>query len=361
MWSCRHLMDDFLSDGNIKLAIMNASKGKRSRASVRPLVQDPDTWIPVIREYALHFRNSKHVPKTINDNGHGKQRTIIVPVFMEQVVHHMLVNKLKPIIMRGMYEHSYGSVPGRGIHLAKKRIERWLHNDRRGTKYFLKMDIRKFFASMPNEMLKKRIARNVKDPDFLRILYEVIDVQQGLPLGFYTSQWLANWYLQDLDHFIKEKLHAHHYVRYMDDMVIFGSNKRELHRFRREIEVFLNKMGLRLKDSWCVARFVHGKSGKEFGRDLDFMGFRFYRNRTVLRRSIMIRATRLARHMKKTVSNARRFMSYLGWFTHTDTYNVFRKWIRPYLDIRRLKIKIARSDARRITRCYGIRQATAHP
>ena len=147
----------------------------------------------------------------------------------------------------------------------------------------------------------------------------------------------------------------------MDDMVIFGSNKRELHRFRREIEVFLNKMGLRLKDSWCVARFVHEKSGKEFGRDLDFMGFRFYRNRTVLRRSIMIRATRLARHMKKTVSNARRFMSYLGWFTHTDTYNVFRKWISPYLDVRRLKIKIARSDARRITRCYGIRQATAHP
>lgn len=81
MWSCRHLMDDFLSDGNIKLAIMNASKGKRSRASVRPLVQDPDAWIPVIRDYTLHFRNSRHVPKTINDNGHGKQRTIIVPVF----------------------------------------------------------------------------------------------------------------------------------------------------------------------------------------------------------------------------------------------------------------------------------------
>ena len=361
MWSCRHLMDDFLSDGNIRLAILNASKGKRRRSSVRPLVQDPDAWIPVIRTYALNFRNSRHTPKIINDNGHGKQRTIIVPVFMEQVVHHMLVNMLKPIIMKGMYAHSYGSIPGRGIHLAKRRIERWLHTDRRGTKYFLKMDVRKFFASVDGDRLKQRVRRNIRDEQFLRILFEVIDVQQGLPPGFYTSQWLANWYLQDLDHFIKEKLHAHHYVRYMDDMVIFGSNKRELHRFRCEIESFLNKMGLQLKDNWCVARFVHERSGREYGRDLDFMGFRFYRNRTVLRRSIMLRAVRLAKNMRHSARNARRFMSYLGWFSHTDTYNVFCSRIRPYLNIRKLKARIARSDKRRTIRCYGTRQATAHP
>jgi len=354
-------MDEFLSDGNIKAAIMNASKGKRSRASVRPLVQDPDAWLPVVRDYALHFKNNNHVPKTINDNGHGKQRTIIVPAFMEQIVHHMLVNMLKPVIMRGMYEHSYGSVPGRGIHLAKRRIEKWLHNDQRGTKYFLKMDIYHFFASVPNERLKIRVARNVKDPDFLRVLFEVIDVQRGLPLGFYTSQWLANFYLQDLDHFIVEKLHARHYVRYMDDMVIFGPNKRELHRIRKKIEVFLNRLGLRLKENWCVARFVYERDGKEFGRDLDFMGFRFYRTRTVLRKSIMLRATRLAHNMRGTVRNARRFMSYLGWFSHSDTYNVFRRWVAPCLNVRKLKYKISRAEERRQKCRNGMKPATAHP
>ena len=76
----------------------------------------------------------------------------------------------------------------------------------------------------------------------LYILALIIDGSEvGLPLGFYTSQWLSNFMLQPLDHFIKEQLKAVHYIRYMDDMVVFGKNKKELHRMQQEIERFLRE------------------------------------------------------------------------------------------------------------------------
>lgn len=76
----------------------------------------------------------------------------------------------------------------------------------------------------------------------LNILFLIIDgSEQGLPLGFYTSQWLSNFMLQPLDHYTKEQLHAAHYIRYMDDMVVFGRNKKELHRMRIAIDDFFER------------------------------------------------------------------------------------------------------------------------
>ena len=88
------------------------------------------------------------------------------------------------------------------------------------------------------------------------MLYEVITViesaDSGLPIGNYTSQWFANFYLQDLDHFIKEKLNVTHYVRYVDDIVILGGNKKVLHQVNLKIEEFLQEKNLTIKKNWQV-------------------------------------------------------------------------------------------------------------
>ncbi|MBS1340456.1 MAG: RNA-directed DNA polymerase [Clostridia bacterium] len=68
--------------------------------------------------------------------------------------------------------------------------------------------------------------------------------------GNYTSQWFANYYLQNLDHFIKEKLKTPYYIRYMDDMLVFHRNKKELRKIKIEIEEFLKSEHLRLKENW---------------------------------------------------------------------------------------------------------------
>lgn len=137
-----------------------------------------------------------------------------------------------------------------------------------------------------------------------------------------------------------------HYMRYMDDMVIFGSNKRVLHRMRQAISDYLEmELGLELKANWQVFRFSYGNNQ---GRDLDFMGFRFYRNRTILRKSIMYKATRKARKISKkekaTILDARQMLSYLGWIDCTDTYLMYQKWIKPCVSFQQLKRKVSRYD-----------------
>ena len=171
-------------------------------------------------------------------------------------------------------------------------------------------------------------------------------------MGFYLSQWLANWYLQDLDHYIKEQLGARYYIRYMDDMVIFGPNKRELHRIRKGIGDYLNnRLRLELKGNWQVFLFHYvKKNGEETGRFLDFMGFRFYRNRTTLRKTIMIRATRKAKKLSKkekpTIYDARQMLSYLGWIDATDSYGVYEERVKPFVNIQKLKRRISAYDRR---------------
>jgi len=186
--------------------------------------------------------------------------------------------------------------------------------------------------------------------------------------------WLANYLLQPLDHYIKQEVlldvkhnkelkyknrmkrkgiadyktpkylsGADHYIRYMDDMVVFGNNKKELHLILGRINKFLNeKLGLRLKEDWQIFKFDYtDKEGNRKGRDLDFMGFKFYRDKTILRKSILIRATRKAKKLyKKDIINwydASSMLSYIGWINNTDTYNIYLEQIKPYINIKYLK------------------------
>ena len=318
-------------------------KHKTKREEFKNLKENPEKYIDWIKQEAEHFKNDIHTPKEIYDGIQRKKRTIIVPTFREQIIHHMVVNILKPIIMKSIIGQSYGSIPGRGAHLAKKHIEKMIRKGE-DIKYCLKMDIKKYFDSIPHDKLKAFFERKIKDQKFLGVLNEITDViDHGMPLGFYTSQWIANWYLSNLDHYIKEHLYAPHYYRYMDDMVIFGSNKRKLHKTRLCIEKELKDLGLEMKSNWQVFRFT----------SLDFMGFRFWRDRTTLRRKIMLKATRKARRIAKkqriTAHDARQMLSYLGWFKCTDTYNVLENIIFKYVDLRELRKIISNADKKKAT------------
>lgn len=343
MKSYNHLYEKFISDENIRLAIKNCCKHKLKRRRFRELHDNPDKYIDWIRKQAINFYNDKHTPIQIYDGIQRKKRMIIVPSFREQIIHHMVVNVLKPIFMKPMYEHSYGSIPNRGGTLGMKTIKKWLSKDVRNTKYCLKMDIKKYFDSVPHEIAIEKLRKQIRDKRFLNVLKEIINVNnEGLPLGFYTSQWLANWYLTGLDHYIKENLLASYYIRYMNDMVIFGSNKRKLHKIRISIEKYLrDNLGLLLKENWQVFPLK--------SRFLDFMGYRFYRNRITLRKSILIKACRKARRIAKkkpTIHMIKQTLSYLGWFTQTNTYNVFSEKFAKYINIQNLKRRVKRYDKR---------------
>lgn len=347
MKSFGYLYDTCVSEVNRRVALKNAKKSKRFRDKIRQynmtdadIIEDSFQWIS-------NYENSEHTPKIITEGVNNKERRIIVPTIKELFVQHCVVNALMPVFRQGMYEHTYASIPGRGIHKGKRTIEKWIKNDPKNCKYVLKMDIRHFFDTIPHDILKQKLRKTIRDDEMLDLLFKIIDVNDiGLPIGFYTSQWLSNWYLKGFDHYVKEQLCAKYYIRYMDDMVIFGRNKKNLHRIRKNIEEYLRVvLGLELKDNWQVYRFSYGDNK---GRDLDFMGFRFYYNKTIVRKSIMHKMTRKARKIAKkkkpTSYDARQMMSYYSWLRHTNSRLLCRKHIRPYVNFWTLCELISRKD-----------------
>lgn len=167
--------------------------------------------------------------------------------------------------------------------------------------------------------------------------------RKGVPLGYFTSQWFGNFYLKKLDHYIKQELGAVHYMRYMDDMVILGKSKKKLHAAQKAIEEYLQKeLKLELKSDWQVFRFEYvAKDGTVCGRMLDFMGFQFHRDRITMRKSTIQRARAKAFRIKAkdkiTWYDAAVMLSYMGWFDHTDTYDYYLKYIKPNVNVKKLK------------------------
>lgn len=247
-------------------------------------------------------------------------------------------------------------MPKKGADFGRKAIEKWIRKDPWNCKYVFKCDIRHFFENIDTRILKCKLkARYGKDDDFYKLLVIIIGAQKkGLPLGYYTSQWFANFYLQEMDYFLKQELKVVHYIRYMDDIVVFAHSKQFLHYVHNRLETFLgHRLHLTIKDNWQVFRFrYYDKQDKKWkGRDLDFMGYRFTPYGTFLRKTIMIRASRKARNIYKKGANwykAAQMISYLGWFDHTNSYWCFEQWIKPYVNIHQLR-KLISKHSRRVS------------
>lgn len=382
--SVNNLYEPMLEHSNVVKMFHKAAKGKTERGDVAKIL-NPDAidkhanfLIEQLENTAPEgvdvphpekaWHPTKHQKQRINEQTSKKTREIEKPRYnYEQVVHHLVIGACADIMMQGMYDLVCGSVPNRGAHYGKKYIEKWLHGDKKNCKYVLKMDIRHFFESVDHEILKEWIANKIRDKRMLHVLFMIIDgaanqttdetmVERngcGLPLGYYTSQWFSNFMLQPLDHFIKEELHAAHYIRYMDDMVIFGRNKKELHRMQQAIEEYLNnRFHLLMKYNHQVFRFdyIERKTELRKGRPLDFMGFQFYHDKTILRESIMLSATRKVNRMAKkervTWYDASVVLSYMGYIRHTDTYDMYLQRIKPHVNVKKMK-KLVSKHAKR--------------
>lgn len=355
MKSYNHLFEIALSDEIINSSLINASKGKRKRFEVLRLLENKEKYIKKFKEWLIkgEYIPAEHKAVLINDGFIQKKRVVIQPFFYpEQWAQHVVINTLKHIFMKGMYEYSCGSIPGRGIHYGKKYIEKFIKNNPKEIKYVLKFDIYHFYQSINIDLLKEKFKKTIHDERMLRLIFYVLDsniatldgenITEGLPIGFYTSQWFANWFLQDFDHFVKEELKAKCYVRYMDDIVIFGRNKKELHKMFFLITEYLAKLDLKIKGNYQVFRFDYiDRQGNRKGRFIDFMGFKFYRDKTTIRSSIFLRAIRKAKRLNKkeklTWYDACQMISYAGWFYPTDTHNAYKKYIESNISIKLCK------------------------
>lgn len=332
------LFEKLVSYENIKEAFFNAAKNKKYKKMIHKIEENLDFYILEIQKMLTEETYVPAIPEIMiyNEKLSNKERIISkTPFYPDQIIGHAVIQCISHLLKRGMYYYSCANVPGRGGIHAKKACEKFIRKDPKNTKYCLKLDVKKFYPSIKQENLKIKFRRIIKDDKLLRLLDKIIEITpSGLPIGTYTSQWFANFYLQDLDHFIKEKCGAKYFVRYADDMPIFGPNKRKLYRMKEAIDEFLD---VKIKDNWKIFKITDTQC-------LDFVGYKIYRHKTAIRKRIFKNIRRLMiklinkirNHIKILVHEARSFFSYYGYIKNSDSYFIEHTYIRK-LNIYRLK------------------------
>lgn len=321
MKTYKHLWEKFVSLDNLELAIANAAKGHSRWKSVKAMLEDVEGAAKTLQNKLLsgNFDFGKPFPKIIKER--GKERAIVCPRFKwDHVIHHAIVQALGDVFMSGMHPDSCGSIPGRGTSHAKKIVEKTM--GRHKPKYYLQMDVRHFFASIDPEVLIEALRKKIKDRKMLSFLEKLIKSTKGLPLGYYTSQWFANFLLTDLDNLISGSEGVKRHVRYMDDVVVFGKNKRALKKVKDLTKKWLENHELELKPNWKINLFC-----REKGMPLDFLGFKFGPDKTVLRKSLFLRLRRKFFRVKNKLSKspisseeAAAAISYYGWLKSADCF-----------------------------------------
>ena len=293
-----------------------------------------------------------------------KWRTVSEPAqWPDQYVHHALIQVLQPVFMRGMDYYCCGSIRDRGPHHARKAIEIWMDKDPRGTKYEFCGDIRHFYDSLQPEVVMDRMRQLIKDRRVLDLIWRV--VKDGVQIGAYTSQWFANTVLQPMDRLIRESGLCKHYVRYMDNLTIFGSSKRKLKKLRVLVETWLNAHQLRLKDDWQIFPTVRRhpripldppRRGYERPKERmpDAVGYRYGRGYTIPRKHNLLRIKRaIARYRKRRrlkkrilAGAAASLLSRLGQLKHCNNHNLYRMLFQGERLMRELK-RIIRQKQRK--------------
>ncbi len=216
-----------------------------------------------------------------------KRRRICAASFEERIVHHAVMNICKERFEKHLIYDTYATREGKGVYAAIDRARVAMVK----YPYVAKLDVRKYFDSIDHTILKSKLQRIFKDAQLLRLFDAIIDSYHttpntGIPIGNLTSQYFANHYLSNLDHYIKEQLKVPAYVRYMDDMLLFADSRAALKVTVDKVKSYLaNNLSLELKPIQIV----------NAGKGVSFLGYTLLPHRILLNGRSKLRFARKMR------------------------------------------------------------------
>lgn len=276
---------------NIFLAVKKAMKNKKSKNDVACF------WFNYEKEvFRIHelLKDQKYIfgkYREFQINDKGVKRKISAAPFADRVVHHALMNILEPIFEKSFINDTYANRKGKGVFAALRRAKYYSNK----FDFVLKIDIKKYFPSIDHEILKSMICRKIECERTFKLICSVIDSsnkqesvehyflgdnlftiherKKGLPLGNLTSQYFGNIYLGKLDHYAKEVLSIKGYIRYVDDILIYGNSLEVLEERLDKLEKCLST--LRLKVHPLKIKYYTTQNGFEF------LGHKVFKNRFV--------------------------------------------------------------------------------
>jgi retron-type reverse transcriptase len=278
------LWERILDRDNLRLATAKAVKGKRQREDARGWCAELEANLARMAAELRGgtFAVGRFHQFVIYD---PKERIITAPCFAERVLHHAIMNVCEPYLDRWLIHDTYACRTGKGRIAALARARQFARRHR----FFLKMDIAKYFDSVSHDRLLRLWQRRFKDARLAELVERIVRSYRGaggcgLPIGALTSQHLANFYLGWLDRYCQETLRIPGYVRYMDDIVLWADDSRWLGQAQRALERFLaDDLVLRLKERPYRNRTALG---------MDFLGCRVFASHMVLNRRSRVRFAR---------------------------------------------------------------------
>lgn len=253
-------------------AYLAARKGKRKKASE---AQYEANVLMLTERLSYILTHDTYTPSKFETFlvYEPKKRLVQAPAFVDKVVQHAIVdNMLYEAITSSFIQANCASQIGKGmkcgLDLLKDFLCDYWRKNHTTEGWVLKCDVRHFFASIDHEILKEKLRKKVVDDRIFRLMCIYIDASaDGLPLGYQTSQLLALLFLDEFDHFVKERLRIKYYVRYMDDFLLIHPDKDYLRYCQKQIEAFLTGLRLELNEKTNIFPIRHG---------VDFLGFHTY-------------------------------------------------------------------------------------
>ena len=258
-----------------------------------------------------------------------KERLIKSLPYQDRIVHQWYVEEfIKDYYYKRFIKDTYACIKNRGTHKAVENVQKYMIVRKRKNKdyYVLKCDIKKYFYNIDKDVLIKILEKSIKDSKLLNFTKIILDDgnEKGIPIGNYTSQWFANIYLNELDHYVKDVLRIKYYVRYMDDFIFLLENKEKCKEILNKVRNFIEiELHLKLNEK---SRYYPHKMG------VDFCGYKIFETHRLLRKrskkkikkniklwNYLKEEEKLDKHMMLLCWN-----SWIGHTKHSNSYN-FRK------------------------------------
>lgn len=292
------LFDRVASLSELWAAAKRAARGKRHRASVARTLFDLERVVIDLHHRLLDESWSPGRPG-LHEVFDPKRRLIAAAPFVDRIVHQSLCAAIGPLLDRHLVADTYACRVGLGTHAAVRRAAGWA----RSYRWFVHLDVAKFFPTVDHAILVAQLERDIPCASTVGLcrrilaagpesanaprwhfpgddLFTPLERAVGLPIGNLTSQHFANRYLSPVDHRLKDRLRVRAYLRYMDDMLVFGRERAQVEGFARAVEEACWRQRLRL----------HPWQARPTRAGVTFLGYRILPDHTRVRRSSVARA-----------------------------------------------------------------------
>jgi len=276
------LLEQILAGENLNLAYKQVKRNKGAGGIDGMQV---DELLPFLRENRKELlqslRDGKYRPQPVRrveiPKDNGKTRKLGIPTVVDRLIQQAICQVLTPIFEEQFSDNSFGFRPKRSAHDALKRCQT---NITEGYRYVVDMDLEKYFDTVNQSKLIQILSETIKDGRVISLIHKFLNAgvmvmgafessPEGVPQGGPLSPLLGNIMLNECDKELEKR--GHRFVRYADDLMIFGKSKKAAQRTLEHTLPFIEgKLFLKVNREKTKVANVN---------DVKYLGYSFYIHR----------------------------------------------------------------------------------